>query len=491
LTATTSGLVVAVIAALGAPAAAAAPRVTLAPAAGPPGSVTVLRGADFSPLSRPVVHRGSHAVARPLTTRRGRFRLALAIPHKTGRRSLTIRVGPSQRLTTVFRLDPRASPTSVSAAASRGARLRWGPTAGPAGTRIRLAAVGLRPGAVARVSFQGVRRRVRVGRRGGLSLALRVAGGRAKGRGLVRAGGIRLPFGFRITPPAPMGAPPPDAPPPGAPGGESSQPQLPVRGFFYYPWFPETWGSLSNHTRYHPSLGFYNSGAPEVIRSHLKALEYGQAEVGISSWWGRGDRPDIRFPALLQETSAVGSPLRWSVYYEPEALGDPSVDQIRSDLAYLSDRYGSHPAFFRVEQRFVVFVYAAASDGCAMVERWKQANNVGAHVVLKLFPGYRECPSQPEGWHQYSASPETSHGRDSFTVSPGFWKWDEQTPRFARDVDRFRQNVRNMAASGASYQLVISFNEWGEGTAVESAQEWSSSSAYGAYLDALHDAPGA
>ncbi len=151
---------------------------------------------------------------------------------------------------------------------------------------------------------------------------------------------------------------------------------------------------------------------------------------------------------------------------------------------------GRHPAFFRVEGKFVVFVYATASDGCSMAERWRQANTVGAHVVLKLFPGYKGCPSQPDGWHQYSASPETSHGRDSFTVSPGFWKWDEDKPRGARDPDRFRQNVTNMVASGANYQLVISFNEWGEGTAAESAEEWSSPSGYGVYLDALHDISG-
>ena len=74
-------------------------------------------------------------------------------------------------------------------------------------------------------------------------------------------------------------------------------------------------------------------------------------------------------------------------------------------------------------------------------------------------------------------------------MSPGFWKWDEASPRGARDLARFRQNVAHMAASGANYQLVISFNEWGEGTAVESAQEWASPSGYGDYLDALHDVP--
>jgi hypothetical protein len=44
-----------------------------------------------------------------------------------------------------------------------------------------------------------------------------------------------------------------------------------------------------------------------------------------------------------------------------------------------------------------------------------------------------------------------------------------------------------MIASRARWQLITTFNEWGEGTAVESAREWRSSSGYGAYLDILHN----
>jgi hypothetical protein len=44
-----------------------------------------------------------------------------------------------------------------------------------------------------------------------------------------------------------------------------------------------------------------------------------------------------------------------------------------------------------------------------------------------------------------------------------------------------------MVASREPWQLVTTFNEWGEGTSVESASEWSSASGYGAYLDVLHN----
>ena len=62
----------------------------------------------------------------------------------------------------------------------------------------------------------------------------------------------------------------------------------------------------------------------------------------------------------------------------------------------------------------------------------------------------------------------------------------EATPRLARDLTHFNQNIRDMIASKAPFQLVTTFNEWGEGTSVESSTEWQSASGYGAYLDALH-----
>jgi hypothetical protein len=44
-----------------------------------------------------------------------------------------------------------------------------------------------------------------------------------------------------------------------------------------------------------------------------------------------------------------------------------------------------------------------------------------------------------------------------------------------------------MFASAASWQVVTTFSEWGEGTSVEHAIEWQSTSGHGDYVDALHN----
>jgi glycosyl hydrolase family 99 len=267
------------------------------------------------------------------------------------------------------------------------------------------------------------------------------------------------------------------------------QPGFPLRAAFYYPWFPGAWRQkgLEHYSLYTPTLGYYSSGDPNVIRSHVRAMLYGGIHAGIASWWGRGDRTDLRLPQLLSVTAAMKAKFWWTIYYEPEGQGNPSVAQIRSDLRYIHDRYANKPNFLHVGKRFVVFVYADANDGCATAERWKAANTVGAYVVLKVFAGFRTCDAQPQGWHQYApASPTQDFAPWSYTISPGFAKADETSARLARDPARWQSSIRQMVASHARFQLVTTFNEWGEGTAVESAQQWSSQSGYGTYLDALH-----
>jgi hypothetical protein len=72
-----------------------------------------------------------------------------------------------------------------------------------------------------------------------------------------------------------------------------------------------------------------------------------------------------------------------------------------------------------------------------------------------------------------------AHAQD--TASPG-----APHPYLDRDLQRWSQDIRDMATSGQSWQLITSFNEWGEGTSVEGATQWATPSGQGAYLDALH-----
>jgi hypothetical protein len=265
------------------------------------------------------------------------------------------------------------------------------------------------------------------------------------------------------------------------------QPVFPIRAAFYYPWFPEAWTQrhTTPYTNFTPSLGLYSAYDLATIQRHIAAMQYGHIQAGIASWWGQGKHTDVKFPQLL--AAAAGTSFRWAIYYEGESQGNPSPTQISEDLTYINDHYGHDPAYLRVDGRPVIFVYAAPGDACGMAQRWKEGNTQNNYIMLKVFPGYERCPDQPDSWHQYApAKAENPLDTYSYAISPGFWLKGTGV-RLQRDPERWLTNVKSMLASGAEWQLVTTFNEWGEGTSVEPALEWSSPSGYGVYLDVLHN----
>ena len=286
------------------------------------------------------------------------------------------------------------------------------------------------------------------------------------------------------TAPGGTGAPhpPPPPPPTAAPG-----PGGPIRAAFYYPWYPENWhqsatqGGPDPWSHFTPSLGLYDSSNAAVIKNHIAAMQYGGIQAGISSWWGQGLSTDKRVPALL--SAARGTGFLWSLYYEP-AL---SAAGVRSDLAYINQHYGSDPNYLRVNGKPVVFVYGRSVTNCADVATWVD-NNQGDYLNLQIFQGVKSCNPQPDSWHFYGPSYRALVGNPyNFTISPGFYKATEASPRLSRDPAAFATACQQMVASKAMWQLVTTFNEYGEGTQVESSAEYASPSGYGAYLDVLHN----
>jgi hypothetical protein len=76
----------------------------------------------------------------------------------------------------------------------------------------------------------------------------------------------------------------------------------------------------------------------------------------------------------------------------------------------------------------------------------------------------------------------------SYNISPGFKHADPNNTTFLERASEelWTDIVKEMVGSEVNWQLITSYNEWGEGTSVESAAEWQTNSGYGMYLDVLH-----
>jgi hypothetical protein len=103
-------------------------------------------------------------------------------------------------------------------------------------------------------------------------------------------------------------------------------------------------------------------------------------------------------------------------------------------------------------------------------------------VVLKVYPGYAACPTQPDGWHQYSpALAFDAQLPCSVSISPGFSSNTEPAPRLERNLTTWQHNVARMNAANVDFQFVTTLNEWNEGTGYSANDEWQFQ-----YLDVLH-----
>jgi len=281
----------------------------------------------------------------------------------------------------------------------------------------------------------------------------------------------------------------------GIPSGKYTSPSsndliFPVRGAFYYAWYPETWKVSSGAlARFEPDLGYYNSGDPVVVTSHINSLEYGNIDLGIISWWGPSTNLDrSRITLIMDETLALKSKIKWTIYYEDEMKLNPTISQIKVDLEYLKKWFAWKSTWAHVDGKPLIFLYN--DSDCDIVKRWMEATEGEWYVIPKVFSNFDECPVQPNAWHQYGPAGAFLHHKGySVSISPGFWKADHESPRLPRlNESSWCQNVQAMVDSGEPWQLITTFNEHGEGTPIEpSSANWPSKSGYGYYLDCLHD----
>jgi hypothetical protein len=171
--------------------------------------------------------------------------------------------------------------------------------------------------------------------------------------------------------------------------------QFPIRGAFYYPWYPETWTVNGSPVKFKPELGLYSSGDPTVVEAHIDALDYAYVDLSIASWWGPSTSLDkARITLLMDETIAMESHLKWTVYHEDEFREDRSHQRIKEDLDYLKKWFAWHPAWAHIDQRPVIFVFN--EGGCDVADRWMKASGGEWYVVLKLFMGFTDCQTQPD-----------------------------------------------------------------------------------------------
>lgn len=270
---------------------------------------------------------------------------------------------------------------------------------------------------------------------------------------------------------------------------------------FYYPWYgsPSLNGSWRHwpqggHTPpddvgadYYPALGAYDSGDMQgAVAQHMKWVRKSGAGVIVYSWWGRDGYEDQLAKGVLDAAAKEGVKVAW--HLEPYS-GRTAASTV-SDIRYINDTYGSHPAFYRSAEHgdkpaFYVFESLRITDWTALDEvtdsnivlaqttdTTKIAHFSGMYtydgIAGATAPGWKQAGDYARA-HDLIWAPSVAPGYIDDRAVPG-----NTTPTLDRAggaaYDKQWNNALDPAIGGSpAWVSVTSFNEWHEGSSIEPA----------------------
>lgn len=287
---------------------------------------------------------------------------------------------------------------------------------------------------------------------------------------------------------------------------------------FYYGWYgnPEVsqrwyhWKNVDAAKKHidestdYPALGPYDSHDPKVIEAHLRQAKQAGLTGFIVSWWTKGDFHDRGIPLMLDAARKHG--MKITVYYETVPPRDnPTVEGAVDDLLYLVGKYGTHPAWLKLHDKPVIFIYGRAVgqlklDGWERVMMAFAAKNPGGAVFIgdqistraaRIFDGIHTY--NPTGLTQGRSVDEIRTwakatfpewiklaGPDRIaciTIIPGYDDSVQPSRKPPRPItdrhqgETYRIMWQEAIAANPDWILVTSWNEWHEGSEIEPSLE--------------------
>ena len=293
-------------------------------------------------------------------------------------------------------------------------------------------------------------------------------------------------------------------------------PQGPSRTWFH--WGPEIGKPVSRYelptSVHYPLLGIYDSHDPDIIAAHIAMAKDAGIDGFIVSWWGIGTFEDRAFQILLKVAENMN--FKATIYYESI---DPrrrvtQVDWVVQELKYIVTKYSSSPAFMKIGDRPILFLYAVEGYGRDASFWLKVRRELEQEVGTVYLIGDTQNPSFRDvfdGFHRYGSQNPVEMGKvydvykDMFefglresgfedavgkimrgetiniqekvrciTVHPGYDFTKVGRPELVLDRmggSTYTEYWENALKQDADCVLVTSWNEWHEGTEIEPSRE--------------------
>ena len=248
----------------------------------------------------------------------------------------------------------------------------------------------------------------------------------------------------------------------------------------------------------YPLDGPYDSLDPAVIRRQLRELRQAAIDASMVSWWGIDDYSDRVLDALTEHASGTG--YRITIYYETPMVerrkgGDTEAARILKDMQYLLEKHARKDVWLKADGRPVIVIYVVDTYPLAVWQEVKQGLKRAGFDPFFLGDTFNpDALSVMDGLHTYNPVGLLTAGADlealyrsvsegahragklfAATVLPGYDDRKIRTPGLLlarEDGGCYNKTWRAALASNPDWVLVTSFNEWHEGSEIETSREY-------------------
>jgi hypothetical protein len=278
---------------------------------------------------------------------------------------------------------------------------------------------------------------------------------------------------------------------------------------YYYAWYANPtydgqwlhWQDYGHHppqdvsSAFYPKLEAYSSDDPWIIHQHMKWIAKAKINVVIYSWWGQNDPTNTTAEAVLD----AAADYNLSVAFMIEPYFGRTTRSICDDIDYLQQRFGRHPAFFKLAYQTaynsgkhpspVFFIYqpeysradlssladhARSSSGKPLILFQSTDANFMSRTHADGIFAYEAVQPIMNFYDDITRAVREKHGFFVACVSPGFninkttgtRSLLFQSRRSGRSYDQWWEKA---ISADSEFVAIISFNEWHEGTQIEPA----------------------
>jgi hypothetical protein len=260
-----------------------------------------------------------------------------------------------------------------------------------------------------------------------------------------------------------------------------------------------TGGRRSIASHYYPLIGPYDSGDPAVIEYHLLLMKLTGIDGIIVDWYGLSDFND--YPEIHRNTtrlfdSAAKVGMLFGICYEDQTITklveagrlspDKRVMHAKRETEWLRANWFSKPVYLKLNDKPVLLSFG--TEGLSDNE-WAQVFSTTDDVPLYLSEHRRRSAAlgtfdwpQPQiGLASLDAYYQAVKGQPVFmpVAFPRFHdiyregKAQHSYPRITDDLGlTFATTFARALNSGAPLVQIATWNDWGEGTAIEPSKEF-------------------